>query len=166
MAPSKVTVLISGGGTNLQAIIDAVASGRMADTQIINVISNRKEAGGLKRAERAGIPTIYHNLLKYKKDHPDLDQQAAREGYDAELAQIILENKPDLIVCAGWMHILAPSFLNPLAAAGIDTINLHPALYGTFDGAGAIQRAYEAFQEGKIEKTGVMIHYVGEWHSP
>lgn len=58
------------------------------------------------------------------------------------------------------MHILAPTFLDPLKEAGVPVINLHPALPGQFNGAQAIERAYEAYQQGKIEKTGVMIHYV------
>jgi len=65
-------------------------------------------------------------------------------------------------VCAGWMHILAPAFLGPIKSAGIPIINLHPALPGAFNGAHAIDRAWSAFQEGKIKKTGVMIHYVIE----
>lgn len=65
-----------------------------------------------------------------------------------------------MVVCAGWMHIFSPPALDPLEAAGIDIINLHPALPTQFDGAGAIERAFEAFQRGEIEKTGIMIHYV------
>jgi len=63
---------------------------------------------------------------------------------------------------AGWMHILAPSFLEPLASAGVPVINLHPALPGKYDGTRAIERAYNDFQAGRLERgcTGVMIHYV------
>ena len=156
----KVTVLISGNGTNLQALIDACQSGAIPNATINHVISNRKDAFGLQRAKNAGISTTYHNLLKYKKDHPDEDSAKAREGYDAALANILLAKKPDLVVCAGWMHILAPTFLDPLASAGIFIINLHPALPGQFNGANAINRAFEAFQRKEIAKTGLMIHYV------
>ena len=156
----KVTVLISGNGTNLQALIDACQSGAIPNATINHVISNRKDAFGLQRAKNAGISTTYHNLLKYKKDHPDEDSAKAREGYDAALANILLAKKPDLVVCAGWMHILAPTFLDPLASAGIFIINLHPALPGQFNGANAINRAFEAFQQKEIAKTGLMIHYV------
>jgi phosphoribosylglycinamide formyltransferase len=92
-------------------------------------------------------------------------QTTAREQYDADLAKLILRElpiRPDLIVCAGWMHILGPMFLSPMKAAGIPIINLHPALPGAFNGAHAIERAWKAFQDGEIEKTGVMIHYVIE----
>ena len=125
-----LVVLISGEGTNLQALINAQGSGFPG--QIVQVISNRINAGGLKRAEQANIATAYHNLLKYKKDFTN--EQEARRRYDADLAQIILQASPSLVVCAGWMHILAPTFLKPLDEAGIPVINLHPALPGQFNG--------------------------------
>ncbi|ETI28860.1 phosphoribosylglycinamide formyltransferase [Cladophialophora carrionii CBS 160.54] len=171
----NLTVLISGSGTNLQALIDACgqappskdrsASRRpLPNARIGHVISNRKEAKGLVRAQDAGIFTTYHNLVQYKKKFPDSEAgvKAARNQYDADLAQKILTHIPcpDLVVCAGWMHILSPGFINALASAHVPIINLHPALPGQFDGANAIGRAYEAFQRGEISKTGVMVHYV------
>lgn len=69
---TKLTVLISGNGTNLQAVIDKIDARQLPAT-IVRVISNRKNAYGLERAKRAGIPTLYHNLLKYKKSHPPTD---------------------------------------------------------------------------------------------
>lgn len=129
-----------------------------------NIVPSRKAAYGLERAAKASIPTTYHNLVPYKKKHPQTDQgtAAARTEYDAELARIItsLDPRPDVIVCAGWMHILTPDFLNPIAEAGIKVINLHPALPGEFAGAGAIERAWEAGRKGEIKRTGVMIHEV------
>lgn len=71
---------------------------------------------------------------------------------------MVLESKPDLVVLAGWMHILSDAFLDALGS--IPCINLHPALPGAFDGADAIGRAYTAFQNGEITKTGAMIHRV------
>ena len=171
----NLTVLISGSGTNLQALIDAcgqspsskdrTGSRRVLPTaRISHVISNRKDAKGLVRAEEAGIFTTYHNLLQYKKRYPDsvAGVDDARTQYDADLAQKILTHIPcpDLVVCAGWMHILSPGFVNALASANVPIINLHPALPGQFDGASAIDRAYEAFQKGEIKRTGVMVHYV------
>ncbi|EUC41239.1 hypothetical protein COCMIDRAFT_29958 [Bipolaris oryzae ATCC 44560] len=157
----NLTVLISGNGSNLQALIDACASGALPNTRITHVISNRKAAYGLERAAKASIPTTYHNLVPYKKKHPDAID-TAREQYDADLAKIILDSKPrpDLIVCAGWMHIVTPSFLTPIAAANIKIINLHPALPGEFAGAGAIERAWKAGREEGLKRTGVMIHEV------
>ena len=159
---TKLTVLISGNGSNFQALIDACSTPALPSTSIIRVISNRKDAFGLKRGEKANIPTAYHNLVAYKKRHPSTDEgvQAARSEYDQDLAALVLADKPDMVVCAGWMHILAPTFLEPLEKASVPVINLHPALPGQFDGAHAIDRAFAAFQDGKIRKTGIMVHYV------
>jgi len=159
----NLTVLISGSGTNLQALIDACGSAPLQHAKITHVISNKKDAYGLTRAQNANIPTTYHNLIAggYKKRNPDSIDKA-REAYDVDLAKLITENqpKPDLVVCAGWMHILSPNFIDALTAANLPIINLHPALPKQFDGANAIARAWEAYQRGDIAVTGVMIHYV------
>lgn len=133
--PIRTTVLISGNGSNLQAVIDKIAA-RQLNANIVRVLSNRKDAYGLERARKANIPTHYHNLVKYKKQHPATPEgvQAAREEYDAELARLILADKPELVVCLGFMHVLSPRFLEPLQAAGVRIINLHPALPGAFNG--------------------------------
>ena len=161
----NITVLISGSGTNLQALIDACrTSKKLHNAHISHVVSNRKDAYGLKRAEQAGIPTTYHNLLQYKKAEPDTEKgvDTARQKYDSKLAQIILAHipSPDLVVCAGWMHILSGPFISALQSANVPIINLHPALPGQFSGANAIGRVWEAFQRGEIAGTGVMIHHV------
>lgn len=194
-SPIRTTILISGSGTNLQAVIDKVQAGAL-NAQLIRVLSNRKDAYGLERARKASIPTEYHNLVKYKKAHPATPEgvQAAREEYDAELARLILADQPELVVCLGFMHILSPQFLLPLEKANVRIINLHPALPGAFNGVvsmniyfsvllyllqgfaailwtvdsvtdilslqNAIERAHAAWMEGKIDKTGVMIHDV------
>lgn len=159
----NLTVLISGSGTNLQALIDACGQSPLQNAQITRVISNKKDAFGLTRAEKAGIATSYHNLVAggYKKRNPQ-DIQKAREEYDADLAKLIIDDKhrPDLVVCAGWMHILSPVFVDAMQRAKIPVINLHPALPKQFDGANAIGRAWDAYQKGEIVSTGVMIHYV------
>ncbi|ETN38678.1 phosphoribosylglycinamide formyltransferase [Cyphellophora europaea CBS 101466] len=161
----NITVLISGSGSNLQALIDACnPTGALPHARITHVISNRKDAYGLTRASNAHIPTTYHNLLAYKKKEAQNEAgvKSAREQYDADLAQIILTRipSPDLVVCAGWMHILSGPFIKALQTASVPIINLHPALPGQFNGANAIQRAHEAFQRGEIASTGVMIHHV------
>lgn len=71
-----------------------------------------------------------------------------------------MAQKPDLVVLAGFMHILSESFLNPFIEANVRILNLHPALPGEFDGAHAIDRAYDAFKQGLIKRTGCMIHEV------
>ncbi|KAL8836364.1 MAG: hypothetical protein Q9170_002937 [Blastenia crenularia] len=147
-------------GTNLQAIIDAINDGNIQNAEIVRVISNRLDAYGRKRAQKAGIPTTYHNLITFGKKHPELADDALRERYDKALADVILDDHPNLIVCAGFTHILSPAFLEPLAGAGIPAINIHPALPNAFPGSNAIKRAYQAFKDGSITKTGVMVHYV------
>lgn len=170
----KILVLISGSGTNLQALIDAVGS-KTIDAEIIRVISSSAEAYGLQRAEKADIPTTVHRLKEYYADIPKGDRPKARKQFNKDLANIVLygskdgdedeakEKKhvvPDLIVCAGWMLILSPDFLGPLEDAGVQIINLHPALPGAFDGTHAIERAWKAGQNGEITKGGLMIHKV------
>lgn len=136
-------------GSNLQALIDA-------KLPITYVLSNRKAAYGLERAANAGIPTEVFSIFAYNKANPG----KTREDYDTALAERILDQKPDLVVLAGFMHILSDNFLNPFIAANVRILNLHPALPGEFDGAHAIDRAYEAFQKGLIARTGCMIHEV------
>ncbi|ODV78939.1 phosphoribosylglycinamide formyltransferase [Suhomyces tanzawaensis NRRL Y-17324] len=172
MSPT-ITVLISGSGTNLQALIDAEKAHNLAGT-ITQVISSSESAYGLKRAAEADIPTKVHTLKLYyvgtTKDQKE-ERQSRREKFNRDLANLIIyghPNKvpqkgyrqPDLIVCAGWMLILSPTVLTPLAEANITIINLHPALPGAFDGTHAIDRAWKAGQDGEISKGGVMIHNV------
>ena len=148
--PTRLAVLISGNGSNLQAIIDAIRM-RLLDAEIVVVVSNRKEAYGLERAEKVGIPTRYHPLQPYRAAGRD------RADYDADLAELVAAYKPDWIVLAGWMHILSDAFLQRFPYR---VINLHPALPGQFPGVDAIKRAFEAYKAGKIKKTGIMVHLV------
>lgn len=159
---ARILVLISGNGSNLQALIDACDTPKLRSSRIIRVISNRKDAHGLIRAQNVSIPTTYHNLVKYKKREAanKAGLLLARVAYDQDLARLIVGDRPDLVVCAGWMHILSSAFVDALSEAEIAVINLHPALPGQFNGANAIHRAYEAFQKGEIDHTGVMIHHV------
>ncbi len=147
---ARVAVLISGNGSNLQAILDAIRM-QVLGAEVVVVISNRKRAYGLERATKAGVPTRYHGLKPY------LDAGKTREDYDADLAAIVGEYDPEWIVLAGWMHILSNAFLKRYPYA---VVNLHPALPGKFPGAHAIQEAYEAFQAGLIDHTGIMVHLV------
>ena len=144
----RLVILISGSGSNLQAILDAVAAGRITAVPSL-VVSNRKNAYGLVRAENAGVPTAYFPFKPYR------DAGKLREEYDADLAGLIRQYHPDLIILAGWMHILSAAFLNHFPNK---VINLHPALPGQFAGTHAIQRAFEAYQRGEIERTGCMVH--------
>ncbi|MEZ4864484.1 MAG: phosphoribosylglycinamide formyltransferase [Caldilineaceae bacterium] len=147
---TKLAVLISGNGSNLQAMIDAIRT-RLLDAEICVVISNRKDAYGLQRAEQAGIPTRYHPLKPYTDAGQD------RQAYDADLAKLVQAYKPEWVVLAGWMHILSTDFLRHFPYR---VVNLHPALPGQFPGLHAIARAFAAYQEGKLKTTGVMVHLV------
>lgn len=144
----RLVILISGSGTNLQAIVDAVDRGELAAV-IPLVVSNRQAAYGLVRAQEAGIPSLYFPLKPYR------DAGKSRQQYDADLAAEIQRVEPDLIVLAGWMHILSAAFLNQFSNR---VINLHPALPGHFDGVQAIERAFAAYQRGAIEHSGCMVH--------
>lgn len=145
-----LAVLISGSGSNLQAIIDAVQEGRLR-ARIAVVVSNRKAAFGLERAEQVGIPTRYHPLKPYR------DAGKERAEYDADLAAILADYAPDWVVLAGWMHIFTDAFLQHYPQR---IVNLHPALPGQFPGAHAIDDALAAFERGEVDHTGVMIHLV------
>jgi len=147
---TKITVLISGNGTNLQEIIDR--QGVLGnDVNINHVISNRMKAYGLIRAQEAKITTSYLPFLKDTQE---------REQYENDLLQLIIKDKPDLVVLAGWMHILGSKFLTVI---DIPIINLHPALPGQFPGANAIGQAWDAYNRGEMADnpvTGCMVHYV------
>jgi phosphoribosylglycinamide formyltransferase-1 len=145
-----LAVLISGSGSNLQAIIDAVEDGRLP-ARIAVVVSNRKAAYGLERAEAAGIPSRYHPLKPYR------DAGQERTEYDADLAAILAEYAPDWVVLAGWMHIFTNAFIDHYPNR---IVNLHPALPGQFPGAHAIDDALTAFGRGEVDHTGVMVHLV------
>lgn len=147
---ATLAVLISGNGSNLQALIDACQDGRL-DARIGVVVSNRKAAFGLERARQAGIPTRYHPLKPYRT------AGRSRAEYDADLARLLAQFQPDWVVLAGWMHIFSDGFLGHFPQR---VVNLHPALPGQFPGAHAIDDALAAFARGEIEHTGVMVHLV------
>jgi amidophosphoribosyltransferase len=117
----KISVFISGGGTNLQEIINAVEN-KDIDAEIIEVISNKEDAYGLTRAKKHNIKT---SLLAFKEK---LSDKKARENYSNQLLNHIKQSRPDLIVLAGWMMVLDDHFLKETQKMGIPIINLHPAL--------------------------------------
>ncbi|KAJ9065286.1 Bifunctional purine biosynthetic protein ADE5,7 [Entomophthora muscae] len=149
----RVLVMISGSGTNLQALIDKIqVENKLPNASIVGVISNRSKAFGLERAQKHGIPTSILALKPFK------DEGKTRVEYDIALADLVLSYNPTIVVLAGFMHILSSDFLSRLP--NLPIINLHPALPGQFDGARAIERAYDAFKLGQIQHTGVMVHKV------
>ncbi len=148
---SRLAILISGHGSNLQAILDAAAAGELPGAEIALVVSNRKDAYGIQRAVQAGVPVVYFPLAPYTR------AGRPRQDYDGDLAAMLLAWRVDWVVLAGWMHVLSAALLGRFPGR---VLNLHPALPGAFPGTNAIQRAYESFQCGEIAHTGVMVHLV------
>ncbi len=139
----KVGVLLSGSGTNFQAIIDEAEKGLPVD--VVLVVSSRPDAYGIERAKAAGIPTLVMNRAKY------VDELAA----DAEIAAALEEAGAEYVVMAGYMRKLT----NVLLDAYPDRVlNLHPALLPSFKGAHAIQDAFDA----GVKVTGVTVHFANE----
>jgi phosphoribosylglycinamide formyltransferase 1 len=140
----RVLVLISGNGSNLQALIDR-SSKPDSQFQIIAVISNRPDVFGLQRATQAGIPnvTVDHQLFN------------SREEFDANLMLRIDEFTPDLVVLAGFMRILSPAFVQHYASR---LINIHPSLLPAYKGTNTHQRVLDAGDT----RHGVSVHFVTE----
>jgi phosphoribosylglycinamide formyltransferase-1 len=130
----------------LQAILDACASGELP-ASVVAVISNKADAYGLIRARNAGVEAIYVP----KKGNE------SRRDYDTRLADDVTSKQADYVILAGWMRILTSTFLDQFPTR---VINLHPALPGMFPGTHAIERAFNAYQRGEIDHTGVMVHLV------
>ena len=140
--PFKIVVLISGNGSNLQAIIDAINSGHL-DARICAVISNRGGVQGLLRAEQNRIPT---HVIEHKQ-FPD------RESFDAVLATTIDQYEPDLVVLAGFMRILTDKFVQHYAGK---MINIHPSLLPKYQGLNTHARVLAANEE----EHGATVHFV------
>ncbi|MDX1489672.1 MAG: phosphoribosylglycinamide formyltransferase [Pseudohongiellaceae bacterium] len=141
-SPCSVVVLISGNGSNLQALIDASDSGQYA---IKGVISNKADAYGLQRAANANIPAdvIDHKLF------------ADRESFDAALAEKIDSYEPDLVVLAGFMRILSAGFVQHYSGR---ILNIHPSLLPNYRGTNTHQRVLDAGEK----QHGVSVHFVTE----
>jgi formyltetrahydrofolate-dependent phosphoribosylglycinamide formyltransferase len=139
-------------------LIDAQGAPSLPNAKIVLVLSNRKAAYGITRAQNADppIPTQVLALQPYLKTNPG----KTRDDYDYEVSKIVLAASPDLIVLAGWMHVFTDTFLKEAEREDVPVINLHPALPGAFDGVNSIKRAFEAFGRGEIEHSGVMVHKV------
>lgn len=143
-APTKaVGVLISGRGTNLQALIDAAAEGRLGG-RIAVVVSNVEGAPGLERARKAGIPAFF-------RDH----RGRTREEFDRELSALLREHAVDLVCLAGYMRLLSSSFIREFAGR---ILNVHPSLLPAFPGLEAQRQAWE--YGAKV--SGATVHLVDE----
>lgn len=140
----RLVVLVSGAGTNLQALLDASANPAYG-ARVVAVGADRSGIEGLARAERAGLPTFVIKVT----DH------ASRDEWDAALAEAVAAHEPDLVVSAGFMKILGKRFL---ARFGDRTVNTHPALLPAFAGANAVR---ETLAHG-VRITGCTVHFVDD----
>ena len=145
-----IAVLISGGGTNLQAILDAEKAGALHSGTVKLVISNRKGAYGLERAKNAGVKAV----AVTRKDC------GSQEAFEKELIRLLDEAKTDLIVLAGWLAILSETFTRHYEKR---IINIHPALIPSFCGEGFYGlKVHEAALAKGVKVSGATVHYVNE----
>jgi phosphoribosylglycinamide formyltransferase-1 len=140
--PCRVTVLASGGGTNLQALLDRQYQGRLG-ARVTTVLSDQPGAGALDRARRAGVSA---RSLE-PADYPD------REAYDRALSEAVTDSEPHLVVLAGFMRILGPPFVERFAGR---TLNIHPSLLPAFRGLHTHRKALEA----GCRLHGTTVHFV------
>lgn len=143
----KIGVLVSGGGTNLQSLIDTI---HQKDGEIAVVISNNRHAFGLKRGETAGIPAVAINPKGYPTN----------EAFDQKIIEILRGYDVDLVVLAGYMKIITPEFVKAYPNA---IINIHPALIPSFCGAGFYgMHVHQAVIDYGVKVTGATVHFVNE----
>jgi phosphoribosylglycinamide formyltransferase 1 len=156
----RIAVLASGSGTNLQALLDATARG-MLDAEVVVVVSDRADAGALRRATAAGVPAVSLPLA-------DRRDPVVRQAYDRRLAEVLRAFEPDLIVLAGWMLILTPEFLERFPG---QIVNVHPALLPDGGGVEVLTshgclpalrgpRAVRDALKQRLPATGATVHYV------
>ncbi len=143
-AKKRIGVLISGSGTNLQAILDASAKGDL-DAQVAVVISDNEDAYGLERARKAGVPAVWVDRSAYESAH----------AYNDAIRDVLLEHDVDLVAMAGYMRLLGTEVLLVFRDR---VLNIHPALLPAFPGALGIR---DAFEYG-VKVTGVTVHLADE----
>lgn len=148
MVKARIAVLVSGGGTNLQALIDAQQSGIIKSGEITLVISNKKDAYALTRAKNAGIKTAV------------IDKNGDASLFEAEIIKALEDNKTDIIVLAGFMCILSKDFTSKYQNR---ILNVHPSLIPSFCGEGFYGlRVHKAALEYGVKVTGATVHFVNE----
>lgn len=146
----RIAVCVSGGGTNLQAIIDAIVNEELKNVCIVGVISNNKNAYALTRAENNGIP----NKCISPKDYAD------REAFNAALLEGVKEYRPDLVVLAGFLVAIPQAMIEAYRGR---IINIHPSLIPSFCGVGYYGlKVHEAVLKRGVKVTGATVHYVDE----
>ncbi len=146
----KICVCVSGGGTNLQAIMDAIDAGKITNAQIVRVISNNRGAFALERAKSKGIDAVAVS----PKDYED------REDFNRAFLNCMDDVKPDLIVLAGFLVVLPPMMIKKYEGR---IINIHPALIPSFCGKGFYGlKVHEAVLARGVKITGATVHFVDE----
>ena len=146
----KVLVLVSGGGTNLQAILDSIADGRIKDAEVVGVISNNPNAYALKRAEAAGVPGRCISPRSF----------GTREEFNEKFLEAVDACQPDLIVLAGFLVVIPPAMT---AKYRNRIINIHPSLIPSFCGTGYYGlKVHEAALERGVKVVGATVHFVDE----
>ncbi len=154
MVKTRMAVLISGGGTNLQALIDAEKAGRIPDGQIALVVSSKADAYGLVRAEKAGIKSA---VVAADQNLPEKLRQA---DFEQRLSEILEENGIEMILLAGFMKILSADFVRKYPER---MINVHPSLIPSFCGDGFYGlKVHEAALAYGVKVTGATVHFVNE----
>ena len=150
MSKLKIAVLVSGGGTNLQAIIDKIASGEITNTEIALVFSNNRKAYALERAKMAGIPAKALSPKQFEN----------REAFNDAVLEVIEESKADLIVLAGCLMYIPPKLIEKYHNR---IINIHPSLIPSFCGKGYYGlTAHEKALKRGVKVTGATVHFVDE----
>lgn len=146
----NVLVLVSGGGTNLQAILDSITDGRITDAQVVGVISNNPKAYALERAKAAGIPGQCISPKNF----------GTREEFNAEFLKAVQSYEPDLIVLAGFLVVIPPEMI---AEYRNRMINIHPSLIPSFCGTGYYGlKVHEAALDRGVKVVGATVHFVDE----
>ena len=144
----KIAVLVSGGGTNLQAIIDAVREGKITDTEICLVLSNNKNAYALERAEKAGIPALSISPKEYD----------SRDKFNDAMLEAVRSSGAELVVLAGFLCVIPPKMVE---AYPNRIINIHPSLIPSFCGTGYYGlKVHEAALERGVRVSGATVHFV------
>lgn len=144
----RVAVMVSGGGTNLQAIIDAVESGRITNTELVAVVSNNKGAYALERAKKAGIKDVVVSPKDYD----------TREEFNKALIETVNSLKVDLIVLAGYLVVIPPEMIDKYENR---IINIHPSLIPSFCGTGFYGlKVHEAALARGVKVVGATVHFV------
>ena len=150
MSKARIAVLVSGGGTNLQALLDAQGRGEIPHGEIVLVVSNNPNAYALERAAMAGVPS---RVLTRR-------EAGGQEPFEKALGGVLKENKIDLIILAGFMSILSETFTRAFEG---HIINVHPSLIPSFCGEGFYGlRVHEAALARGVKVTGATVHIVNE----